>query len=86
MFDKTLSPSRTQTFSPCFVIAPKYPYEFWFMKQGGLHSKNKMPRGKKFKAAVSRFNNGNYVQVTPNNFHWKRSKAQVIFGDEMNKF
>lgn len=86
MDDKTLFQPRERVFSPCFVVVPKYPCEFWFMKLGGIYSKNKMPRGKKFKAAISRFNNGRYVQVTPNNFHWKRSKAPEFFGDEMNKF
>jgi len=70
---------------PCFLITAKYPFEFWFMKQGGIFSKNKMPRGKKFKAAVSRFNNGKYVELTPNNFHWERTRTPEIVGDEMSK-
>lgn len=51
-----------QSQSPAYRIVPSNAYEQWYLKLGGIHSKNEMPRGKKFKAAIKRFNDGQYIK------------------------
>ncbi len=42
------------------IVAPN-PYIYWYLLNGGLFSKNKMPRGKRFASEVKKWNNGKYI-------------------------
>lgn len=57
-----LLPPRKSSFNSAFY-KPANAYEQWFMKLGGYRSKNEMPRGKKFKAAVRHINTPNHLVV-----------------------
>lgn len=55
---------------------PQKPFVHWFLKQGGLYSKNKMPRGRRFKKAVEDYHNGSWEDDGSgrNRRVWKGSK------------
>lgn len=61
----------------CYLASYSLPYEYWYNKQGGIFSKNKMPRGKKFKAAIARFKNGGYV-LNNGIAKWVRKDKRVV--------
>ena len=73
-----------------YDVTPKFPYEYWFVKLGGIYSKNQMPRGKKFKRAVARYMNGEYsLEISVNNLKkhtWKRGPKTELFADELDRF
>lgn len=76
--------------SKVFPFTAKSPYEHWYLKNGGRLSKNKMPRGKRFRQAIKHYHDehGDKLVMFTNEIKARkfRDTRPITFFDEMSKW